>query len=138
MQKLPFNKNQRESYKKHRREVRNRIILPMLFATVLTIGLFVLVGYAAFGNGADVARWSAVATILMSLPALVVLLIIFALVVLMIYGMNRLLKSMPKYTGMVQDYAYYLSGRVVQINKQITAPVIQIKAWLSLFSREGD
>lgn len=128
----------RESYLKHRREFRRQILLPIVLIVLAALALAALVGVATFRDGGDVGRWAAISTIWMSIPALGLLLVVMMVLITLIYGLGRLIKVTPKYTGLVQEYALYVSARVVQINKQITTPVIRIKAWLSLFSREEE
>ncbi len=131
-------KPERESYLKHRREFRTQILTPILLLVLAGVGLAVLIGVATFRDSGDVGRWAAISTIWMSIPALGALLVIMMVLSTLIYGLHRLLKITPRYTGLAQEYVQYVSARVVQINKQITTPIIRMKAWLSLLSREEE
>jgi heme/copper-type cytochrome/quinol oxidase subunit 2 len=101
-----------ESYRRHRRQVGWQIILPMVLSVVLCIALIVLIGFATFRDGGDVARWAAISTIWIVVPIMIGLVIVFALLAGLVYLMARLLKIAPNYTALAQDYAHKAAGYI--------------------------
>ena len=95
-----------QSYLKHRRQLVWQIILPIALTSVLIVALIVLINVATFRQNGDVARWAAVSTIWIVIPIMVGLLVLLALLVGLVYLMNRLLDITPTYTGMAQDLVH--------------------------------
>jgi hypothetical protein len=132
MQKLPVPQPDRESIVKHRRQFYWNILFPVILASLLGLAAAILIGLATFQNGGDVARWAAISTIWLSIPAMLGNLILLALVGGSVYGLARLLKVTPHYTGLVQEYALYFNAKIVQWTDSIVEPVLKIKAWIEL------
>jgi len=63
---------------------------------------------------------------------LIILVLSFALV----YLLAKLTKISPRYTGIAQTYALWFNAQIVLWTDKIIQPIIQLKAWLSLFSKE--
>ncbi len=64
------------------------------------------------------------------------LLVIMAAAVGLVVLLTRVLQIAPRYTGLVQAYALLINEQIVVWTDRIIRPVLQVKAWLSLFSKE--
>jgi predicted PurR-regulated permease PerM len=136
MHEFPIPSPARESYTKHRRDVIWQIILPVMLAALVGIGTAVLAGIAAFNWGGDVSRWAAAATIWLVAPVLILALVLLVAAWAMVYLLGRLLKITPKYTGLAQSWILWLNAEIVLWTERILNPILAIKSWLGLFSRE--
>ena len=138
MEKFPVPRPERESYVKHRRDVNRQILLPVILASLLGVVVAVLAGIAATKNSADVGLWADISIIWLIIPMLFLILVILALTIGMVYGLNRLLKISPYYTGMAQTYALWFSAQIKLWTDKLIDPVVYIKSWLDLFIKSED
>lgn len=128
--KLPIPRPDRASYLKHKREQNRQILLPVILSGILILALFVLVAYSTFAQNGDVARWAAVSTIWIVIPLMVLMLVTLALLAGMVYGMQKLLKITPDYTGLAQEYVLMIMAKIQWYAAQITDRVIRFRAWV--------
>jgi hypothetical protein len=128
--KLPIPRPDRESYLKHKRETNRQILLPVILSSLLIVALFVLVAYSTFTPNGDVERWAAISTIWIVIPLMFSLLVVLALLVGMVYGMQRLLKTTPDYTGLAQEYVLMITTKIQWYAGEITSRVIRFRAWV--------
>ena len=98
--------------------------------------LAALIFVATFFQNGDVNRWTSVAIIWMVLPLTALLLVMMAVAIGLVYLLHRVQEVSPRYTSMVQAYALLINEKIVVWTDRIIGPVLQIKAWLSLFSKE--
>lgn len=134
--KLPAPRTDRLSYVKHRQDVTRQVLLPVIFVTVMVGVLAALIFVATFFQNGDVNRWASAAIIWMVLPLTALLLVIVAATVGLVFLLTRLREIAPRYTGMVQAYTLLINEQIIVWTDRIIGPVLQIKAWLSLFSKE--
>lgn len=123
-----------ESYLKHRKDLTWKIIFPVVLSAVLCLVLVVLINIATFRDGGDVARWAAVSTIWISIPIIIGMLILLALLVGLVYLMGRLLNVTPIYTGLAQDYVRLGAAYIKRASEAIVKPVIQLNGVLASIS----
>ncbi len=64
--------------------------------------------------------------------------LIECLMLALVYGMKRLLKVSPHYTGLAQTYALWLNAEVNIWTDKITQPILSIKAWLDLILKREE
>ncbi len=128
--KLPIPRPDRASFLKHKRETNRQILLPIILSSLLMAALFVLVAYTTFTPAGDVARWAAISTIWIVIPLMVLLLVILAVLAAMVYGMQRLLKITPDYSGLAQEYVLMFAAKIQQYAAEITDRVIRFRAWV--------
>jgi hypothetical protein len=138
MQKPPIPRPDRESYLKHRRQFWLQILLPTLLTTLIVLLTAVLAGMATFGAKGDVARWSAIATIWLVIPLMIGMLVFLAIMAASVYGLSRLLKVAPEYTGIAQTYALWFNAQVVLHVNNFNAKLIQVLSWLRFFAKEEE
>ena len=131
MDKLPVPQPVRCSYAKHRRDVNRQVILPVAFVAVMVIVLAALILFAG-----DVSKWAAIAIIWMVIPLTLLMLAVMAVAWGAVYLMGRLVKVSPRYTGLAQAYALRFNAQIVLWTDKLILPLIQLQAWMSLFSKQ--
>lgn len=137
MDKYNVPRPERESYIKHQRDFQVKILLPIILATLVIVALAVLTGIAATGSSPEVSLWADISIIWLIIPAMVLALAILALLITLVYGLGRLLKISPHYTGLVQAYALWLQAEVSIWTDKIIQPVLSIRTWLDLIMKRG-
>jgi hypothetical protein len=115
-----------ETYLKHRREYRWKILAPVIAASVLCVLCSALVYVATFGYGGDVTLWAEISEIYLSIPAIIFLVIAFAFVGGLVFLMMRLLSILPRYTFMAQDLAQKMKVYARRGADYVANPVIFI------------
>jgi hypothetical protein len=138
MDKYSIPHPERESYVKHRRDVNRQILLPIILVSLVGIGLAIFSGFAAAGNNPGVSLWADISIIWLIIPMMVLALVIAALMIALVYGLNRLLKISPHYTGIAQAYAQWLNAEVTIWTNKIIHPLISIRTWLDLILKRED
>lgn len=118
------------SYRKHRRQTIRQIILPVILSGLTLAGMIVWISIAAFKQGRDVGRWAAISTIWVVIPMLVAGLVALAILGGLIYLMARLLRALPYYTGIAQDYVFLARGYIIRGADMIVKPILALNGWL--------
>lgn len=118
------------SYLKHRKQVMQKIILPVVLSALVLVGIVVWVSYATFSQGGDVGRWAAISTIWVIIPMLVGGLVVLAILGGLIYGMAKLLGALPYYTGIAQDYVIIARGYIIRAADMAVKPILAVNGWL--------
>jgi len=136
MNKFPELQHERESYVKHRRDVNINILLPVILAALVVVGLAVLAIFGATGNNAAVSLWADVAAIWVIIPMMFLMLVIVVLTGAIVYGMSRLLKVSPHYTGLAQEYALWFAAEVRLWADRAVKPVLLVKSWSGIFGKK--
>lgn len=138
MDKYSIPRPERESYAKHKRDVNRQIILPMVLVSLIGLGIAVFSGFAATNNNPGVSLWADISIIWLIIPMMILALVILVLTLAMVYGLKRLSKIMPYYTGLIQDYALWLSAEIKIWTEKIVQPVLTIKTWLDFFVKREE
>jgi hypothetical protein len=138
MDKYSLPRPERESYVKHRRDVNRQIIFPIILVSVVGIGLAIFSGFAASAQNPGVSLWADISMIWLIIPMMALALVIMALMIALVYGLNRLLKISPHYTGLAQSYALWFSAQVVIWTDKLMDPVMSIKTWLGLILKHEE
>jgi predicted PurR-regulated permease PerM len=128
--KLPIPRPDRASFLKHKRETNRQILLPIILSSVVMAAVFVLVAYTTFTPAGDVSRWAAISTIWIVIPLMALLLVTLAVLAAMVYGMQRLLKITPNYSGLAQEYVLKITGKIQQYTAATADRVIRFRAWV--------
>ena len=121
----------RESYLRHRKERRWQILAPVLIAATLGITLGIIIIYGAM-QGGDTAIWSAIATILLVLPIMVVSFILLVVLSVFIYETHYVYKILPTYSAQAQDAVFNVTTQVNHYAEKSTEPILLLKTWLSV------
>lgn len=117
------------SYKKHRRQTMNQIVLPVILSALVMIALIVLVSLATFGADGDVARWAAVSTIWLVIPLMFAGLIVLIILVGFIYIIARGLQIIPIYTAIAQDYIAKARWYITRGANMLVKPFLVLEGW---------
>jgi hypothetical protein len=115
-----------ESYKRYRKQLISQIILPMVFTTLLFVGMIVLISVATFRDGGDVGRWAAISTIWIVVPLMIAALIFIVLLTGMVYLLKRLLQITPTYTGQFQDFIYKIAVYIKRASDATVKPIFLV------------
>jgi ABC-type microcin C transport system permease subunit YejE len=113
-----------ESYLKHRRDLRWKILAPVIAASVLCVLCSAMVYVATFGYGGDVTLWAEISEIYLAIPTIIFLVILFAVVGGLVFLMARLLSILPRYTFLAQDYSHKIKIYVRRGADYAARPVI--------------
>jgi hypothetical protein len=136
MNNSPFPRSPSESYLRHKRDLNRRIVLPLILATLIVIGVSILIGYATFSADGDVERWSQIATIWIIAPLMAFALVILILLIALVGLMMRLLQITPRYTNQAQTFLLWLTDTIKLWADRIVQPTLTLKTWLGLFSKD--
>ena len=93
----------------HKRQVFWQILLPIILAAAVIVSIVVLAAVSTQGGGETVAVWSDVSLIFMLIPLTFGIFIFLALIVAIIYGIQRLTNILPVYARIVQLHAERLT-----------------------------
>ncbi len=118
--------------KRHRRESLVQIFLPFAGAVILMSGLAFLLGKATSFNTAQGAE---IALIGLILPTMLFGLIFFAITIVLIVGLTKLLRTLPIYTRLVQDFFTRLSQQTRRVADGSVEPVLRLQTWLAILHR---
>ncbi len=117
-----------ESYLRHRKEVRWKILAPVVAAMALCFICSGLVYVGTFGYGGDVTLWAQISEIWLAIPTIILLVVIFAMVGGIVFLLTKLLSILPRYTFMAQDLANKMKIYVRRGADAVAKPVIAIDA----------
>jgi len=121
--KLPY-LEETPSIKAHKRQKFWQITFPLILAVLLILAVAILTSISAFGEESGAGRWAAISTIWLVIPVMVLALIAMALLFAMVYGMARLLKIIPPYTGKAQYYVNKAADKIHIAADTLTKPVM--------------
>lgn len=116
------------SYQLHQRQVRTRILLPVIAAALALIAAAVLLSLATFGSGGDVGRWAAISTIWLTVPVLILGLIALVVLSALAYGVAMLAGLIPRYSVRVQRLAFRIGSGARQAGQMVRKPVLAVRA----------
>jgi hypothetical protein len=136
MDKFPELRPERESFVKHRRDFNLNILFPVILAVFIVLGLAVLAIFGATGSSPAVSLWADIAAIWVIIPMMFLMLVIVALTGAIVYGMNRLLKVSPRYTGLAQEYVLWFAAEVRLWADRAVKPVLIIRSWSGIFQKK--
>ena len=121
--------------RRHRRQFRRQILLPVLLAVVILGGLAYLFWRSGIGSA---ARWAEISTIFLLLPLLLIGLVLLALVGGLIYAVGQALKFIPPYTRMAQQAIETIEDRV-RVGMDVSArPVLVLREYIAMIERFVD
>lgn len=112
------------SYKAHRKQVWQQILLPILLTTVVFIAVIALLINNSLRGNSDVGRWAAMSTIWILLPVLATGFILLIILGALIYLILRLINLIPPYSYQAQRIFHRIENGAKDINKIAHKPVI--------------
>jgi hypothetical protein len=123
------------SFQKHRRQLWTQILTPLLIAVALILAIAALTGFATFRGDGDVGRWAAISTIWIVMPIMVAGIIFLAIFIGLIYGMARLLKLIPPYTGYAQRLVWRAEGYIKRAADAAVKPILGLGELIATLGR---
>ncbi len=117
---------QHESYLKHRKQMMQQIILPVVVVSVLLIALVLWIIFLTANGNQNVGRWASISAIWITLPILLAGLITLAILGGLVYLMMRLLGILPTYTGLAQDYVQLGALYIQRFTEAAVKPVFAV------------
>jgi uncharacterized membrane protein len=140
MMKATLPKPEHLSYKRHRKQMMNQIVLPVVLSVLVMIAFIVLISLATFRSDGDVGRWAAISTIWIVIPVMLAGVIVLVILIGLIYLMARGLQIIPTYTGLAQDYVAKARWYIVRGANMLVKPFLVIEGWsasIQEFFRKG-
>jgi hypothetical protein len=123
--KLPRNKSAEAI---HNRETLVQIYIPMIAGGLLVLAVGLVAAIAGAGNGAISRLWADISLVFVILQMLVLLAPVLILMVGLIIGVWYLVKILPPYMKVAQDYIELFGRKVEQAAQYAVKPVIKTKS----------
>ena len=118
----------------HKRETFWQIYFPMGVGTVIVIGLGALAVVAAASPGAgDTGVWADVSLAFVVLQVMIAVLPLLIVFGGLAYGIGYLIKLLPPYFKIGQDYTALASRKVEWAMRYVIEPVLQVKSAVAGF-----
>lgn len=131
--KLPRNKRTQAI---HKREVWWQIYFPLLAGLLGVGGLIFLIIAAAISPGAGATRvWSQVSTVFLTAQAMAMALPLLILFAGLFFGVTYLLRILPPYSKIAQDYTALAALRVEHVMRYVLEPVLRVRSGVAGFDR---
>jgi len=125
--------NTSASYKRHQKQRFWQIIAPVIMGGLLLIAIAVLIILGVGGSSVgDVSQWADLSLIWLSLPVLLLVLIATLVLFTMVYLLARLLKILPGYTRIANQYAGMIESQAKIWMNKIVNPIISIHLFITI------
>ncbi len=114
-----------------------QVTFPIVMGSIVILGLGI---WAAVGaaEGADVSRFADISAVILIIPAMLFSLLPLALLVVLIYGLSRLLHILPKGMRRVKAFLEHVHDGVVTFSTKTVEPILRVKSlWAGLKSVFG-
>lgn len=120
----------RSCYQRHQKQKFWQIMLPVILGILLVLVLIALVILTAVGGdpSGQVSVWADTSLIWMILPVMAFAVVSVLILGGLIYLLAKLLKIVPAYTSLVQNYAELIAAWVKYIANKIVSPFIAVKS----------
>jgi hypothetical protein len=121
--------NQSDSYQRHKKQCFWQILIPVGLAALLTLVMAVLIAQtpASTDLSVSVSQMADASLIYLVLPVLFFAVLATLFLLGLIYLVARLLKILPAYTLLVQQYASLVAEQLTYYLNKVVAPLIAIK-----------
>jgi hypothetical protein len=124
---VQFQSNPR-SRRAHRREVWWQIVMPLLIGVLL--GAAAIFGLVT-GRVGNVQNAAQLATILLTIPLMVIGMLFFVLGVFLIFALGRVMHWIPAQTFKVQQLADKASQHTIRSANLLAGPLLFVESWAS-------
>jgi hypothetical protein len=101
----------------------------------LMVAVATLTGIATFRENSDVGRWAAISTIWIIIPVMGAGLLVLVIFIGLIYGMARLLKLIPPYTGHAQKIIWRIEGAIQRGADAAVKPILALEGITATIKR---
>jgi heme/copper-type cytochrome/quinol oxidase subunit 2 len=106
-----------------------QIFLPIGIAVAVMLALAVWAVLVSGTNGASTARWAAISTIWLVMPALIALLIFIAAIGGLIYLNVVLLQKTPGFFAKILGFFRQVNDLAARITRAAVQPVLKVNGW---------
>ncbi len=117
---------------RHRRESLLQITLPFLVALLFIVFLAFLLGKSTSYNTAQGAQ---IALIGLILPTLLLGLLLLVITVGLIVGVTKVLRILPRYTRVMQDFFNLLTQQTRRVADGSVEPILRLQEWAAIWQR---
>jgi hypothetical protein len=108
----------------HKRQFAWQILVPFLLVTAIILAVAVLVSTGAASSN---RTWADISLIWLTIPVFVFAVFCVVELGFLVYGIARLLRVMPEYTGRTQGFFRLLSAWARQIGDGAARPVVLVR-----------
>jgi heme/copper-type cytochrome/quinol oxidase subunit 3 len=115
------------SYKRHRRQFWIQIMLPVLLGAILFLIAPVVAWVAGMGGSGDLGRWSAISTMWLLIPAMILLIVLLGVLVAVVYLMSQVNAKLPTYSRQVQRFADGATLQTRRVTDMVRSPVLAVR-----------
>jgi hypothetical protein len=116
------------THKTHGRQVLWQITLPLVLGVVVVLALAVLAGLA---GEAEASLWADISVIFLLIPTMLVALLFLLLVAGLIYVLLRLLKILPRYGLIAQNFVYKVEHRARSGANLAAEPILRYHSFVA-------
>jgi len=122
---------QSRSYRTHKRQRFWQILFPvgLGIAIILMLGTLITLTAVSGESAGSISVWADTSLIWLILPMLIFTVIIALILMLLIYLLARVMKILPSYTFLVQQYGESIAKKVRFFSEKLAAPIIGIKSF---------
>lgn len=125
----PSDIKHRSSFRRHQSQRFWQILLPVILGGLVVVAVIVLVILTAAGGDpvGQVSIWADTSLIWLILPALLFAVIVLLIIGGMIYLLTKLLRIIPTYSTIAQDFVGKVAEGVRNVADKIASPFIAVK-----------
>jgi hypothetical protein len=127
---------QSQSFQRHKKQYFWQILLPVGVGGLLVLAIAVMVILTAGGTdaGGPVSQWADTSLIWMSIPVLIFALLIGVVLIFFVYLIAQLLKVLPYYTSLAQQYTQLFSVKIKYWLNKIVSPFFTVSSFQARIS----
>jgi len=123
--------SQVERRKNHRKQTLLQIFLPLGAGVLLVLAGAVFAVLGAWDGGGETARWAQISAVWLILPILVVGVLYGMMLVIAIYGLQRLYTSFPKWFRTIDNIVIILYYWLRRLANEAVEPVLKFNMFTS-------
>jgi hypothetical protein len=122
-----------KTHAQHRKEVFWQITLPIVIGVLLALAALAGIIISATRPASELSRWADVSLIWLILPSLFFALLILIVMIGLVVAFTYLLRLVPRYACILQDYFEMGKKIVSDIADKIVGPIIKFRgSWESI------
>lgn len=126
-----------KTHAQHRREVFWQVTLPLLIGIILLLAAVAGVVYSATQPATELDRWGYVSLMWLILPTLFLALILMIFLAGLVYLVSQLLRLIPPYAHVAQQYFEKGKTKVAQLSNLSIEPVVRLRSYWAVLRRVG-
>ena len=117
----------------HRKQTFWQIVTPLVISAliIIAVAVFVVILTTRDASGAFNEKWASISLIYLSLPAIVFLLVLLAILIGLIYIIGKLYRALPRYAAALYAFLRDINRLTNTASDKITRPVIFINSRLT-------